>query len=300
MLYAVFGEMMNPQLDEVFREGDRAQLTDAKGKIHTITLRSGQEWHTHKGWLHHDRLIGQPQGSVVETSGGLKFLAFKPLLPDFVLGMPRGATIVYPKDSALIIGYGDIAPGAKVLEAGVGSGALTISLLRAVGHEGLVHSFERREEFARNAEANITAYFGERPKNWSLSIGSVQEAQTKEKYDRVVLDMLAPWECIEFASDHLKAGGVFISYVATTTQLSRLAEDVKAHGSFTEPESFESMIRGWHHEGMAVRPQHRMNAHTGFILITRRLAPGVQAPVRRRRPSKGGYSEMEEPNNSEN
>ena len=284
---------MIPQLDEMFHEGDRAQLTDNRGKIHTITLRSGQEWHTHKGWLHHDQLIGQPQGSVVETTGGLKFLAFKPLLPDFVLGMPRGATIVYPKDSALILGYGDIAPGAKVLEAGVGSGALTISLLRAVGETGSVHSFERREEFARNAEANITTYFCNRPLNWSLTIGSLQEAIIEEKYDRVVLDMLAPWECIDFAADHLKAGGVFISYVATTTQLSRLAEDIKSHGGFTEPESFESMIRGWHHEGLAVRPQHRMNAHTGFILVTRKLAPSVVAPARRRRPSKGAYSEGE-------
>ena len=272
-----------------FTYGDRVQLTDAKGKMHTITLKEGGEWHTHKGWLVHDEVVGLPQGSVVETTAGLKFLAFKPLLGDYVLSMPRGATLVYPKDAALIVGFADIAPGTHVLEAGVGSGALTISLLRAVGHAGSVDSFERRDEFAEIATKNVHEYFKGEPSNWSLTIGSVQDADRNKKYDRIVLDMLSPWECVELADEVLHPGGVFLAYVATTTQLSVTAEAIKSSGRFTEPESSESLVRGWHHEGLAVRPDHRMIAHTGFLIQARRLAPGVSAPLRRRRPSKGAY-----------
>jgi tRNA (adenine57-N1/adenine58-N1)-methyltransferase len=272
-----------------FAYGDRVQLTDAKGKMHTITLKEAGEWHTHKGWLVHDEVVGLPQGSVVETTAGLRFLAFKPLLGDFVLSMPRGATIVYPKDAALIVGFADIAPGTHVLEAGVGSGALTISLLRAVGHGGSVDSFERRDEFAEIATRNVQEYFKGLPSNWSLTVGSVQDADRSKKYDRIVLDMLSPWECVELADEVLHPGGVFLAYVATTTQLSVTAEAIKSSGRFTEPESSESLVRGWHHEGLAVRPDHRMIAHTGFLIQARRLAPGVSAPLRRRRPSKGAY-----------
>lgn len=279
--------------DRNFQVGDRVQLTDAKGKMHTITLQLNQEWHTHNGWLVHNEVIGTPEGSVVETTGGLKFLAFKPLLTDYVLSMPRGATIVYPKDAAMIVGFADIAPGSKVLEAGVGSGALSISLLRAIGESGSLDSFEKREEFAAVARKNISHYFGEPPKNWSLTIGAVQEAEHVDKYDRVVLDMLAPWECIDMASNVLHPGGVFIAYVATTTQLSQTAEAIKSSQQFTEPESFETIVRGWHHEGLAVRPQHRMIGHTAFLIMARKLAPNTVAPARRRRPSKGAYGTSE-------
>jgi tRNA (adenine57-N1/adenine58-N1)-methyltransferase len=273
----------------LFQVGDRVQLTDAKGKMHSITLQLNQEWHTHNGWLVHNEIIGLPEGSVVETTGGLKFLAFKPLLSDYVLSMPRGATIIYPKDSAAILGIAEIKPGVRVLEAGVGSGALAISLIRAVGPSGFVASFERREEFANVAEKNVRHYFGEKPDNWSLTLGSVQDAIHEEKFDRVVLDMLAPWECVDLASEVLVPGGVFLCYVATTTQLSNIAEAIKSCGNFTEPESSELIVRGWHHEGLAVRPQHRMIGHTAFLIMARRLAPGTIAPARRRRPSKGAY-----------
>ncbi len=276
-----------------FKVGDRVQLTDAKGKMHTITLQLNQEWHTHNGWLVHNELVGLPEGSVVETTGGLKFLAFKPLLADYVLAMPRGATIVYPKDAAMILGLADIAPGVSVLEAGVGSGALSISLLRAVGSSGTVDSFEKREEFATIATKNVNQYFGEDPSNWNLELGAVQDFEHVKQYDRVVLDMLAPWECIDMASKVLVPGGVFIAYVATTTQLSQTAEAIKASACFTEPESSETIVRGWHHEGLAVRPQHRMIAHTAFLIMARRLAPNTIAPARRRRPSKGAYGTNE-------
>jgi tRNA (adenine57-N1/adenine58-N1)-methyltransferase len=277
-----------------FDAGDRIQLTDAKGKLYSFTITPGKEWHTHKGWIVHDELIGLPEGSVVATSAGLKFTAFKPLLPDYVLSMPRGATIIYPKDAALIIGFGDIYPGARVLEAGVGSGALTLSLLRAVGNTGIVHSVERRREFGENASSNIENYFGGIPTNWKLEIGSLQDQIFSESFDRVILDMLAPWECVEIAAQVLRPGGLLLAYVATTTQLSATAEAIKSDGRFSEPESSESMIRGWHHEGLAVRPQHRMIGHTGFLIQTRRMAPGVEVLQRRRRPSKGIYDVIAE------
>lgn len=277
-----------------FKAGDRIQLTDPKGKLYSFTITPGKEWHTHRGWITHDDLIGLPEGSVVSTTAGLKFTAFIPLLADYVLSMPRGATIVYPKDAAMIVGVADIYPGARVLEAGVGSGALTLSLLRAVGENGSIHSVERRQDFADNAQANIENYFGTSPKNWKLDVGSVQEQNFAEKFDRVILDMLAPWECVGMAADVLRPGGVFLAYVATTTQLSATAEALKADGHFTEPESSETIVRGWHHEGLAVRPQQRMIGHTGFLIQSRRMAPGVEVLARRRRPAKGSYGVTEE------
>jgi len=277
-----------------FGEGDRIQLTDPKGKLYSFTIVAGKEWHTHKGWITHDELIGMPEGSVVSTTAGLKFTAFKPLLADYVLTMPRGATIVYPKDAAMIVGLADVYPGARVLEAGVGSGALTISLLRAVGVDGTVHSVERRQDFADNARANVENYFSGPPDNWSLTVSDLQDQSVSDSYDRVILDMLAPWECVDLAAQALRPGGVFMAYVATTTQLSVTAEAMKADGRFTEPESSETIVRGWHHEGLAVRPQQRMIGHTGFLIQSRKMAPGVEVLARRRRPAKGAYGVSED------
>ena len=280
-------------IDRSFKYGDRVQLTDAKGKLYSITLAQGSEWHTHKGMLKHDEIVGLPEGSIVATNQDLKFQAFRPLLADYVLSMPRGATIVYPKDAAMILGVADIKPGIRVLEAGVGSGALSISLLRAIGEEGVLHSVEIREDFAEISEKNVSSYFGGKPTNWKLTIGALQDQTFEADFDRVVLDMLSPWECLEVASKALVPGGVFMAYVATTTQLSKIAEAIKDSGNFTEPESSETIVRGWHHEGLAVRPQHRMIGHTGFLIFARRMAPGVPVLERRRRPSKGSYGVIE-------
>jgi len=280
-------------IDRSFKYGDRVQLTDAKGKLYSITLAQGSEWHTHKGMLKHDEIVGLPEGSIVATNQDLKFQAFRPLLADYVLSMPRGATIVYPKDAAMILGVADIKPGIRVLEAGVGSGALSISLLRAIGDEGVLHSVETREDFAEISEKNVSSYFGGKPTNWQLTIGALQDQTFDADFDRVVLDMLSPWECLEVASKALVPGGVFMAYVATTTQLSKIAEAIKDSGNFTEPESSETIVRGWHHEGLAVRPQHRMIGHTGFLIFARRMAPGVPVLQRRRRPSKGSYGVIE-------
>ena len=280
-------------IDRSFQYGDRVQLTDAKGKLYSITLTQGSEWHTHKGMLKHDALVGLPEGSIVTTNQDLKFQAFRPLLTDYVLSMPRGATIIYPKDAAMILGVADVKPGIRVLEAGVGSGALSIYLLRAIGKEGVLHSVEIREDFAEISEKNVSSYFGAKPTNWNLTIGALQVQTYEADFDRVLLDMLAPWECLDVASKALVPGGVFMAYVATTTQLSKIAEAIKESGNFTEPESSETIVRGWHHEGLAVRPQHRMIGHTGFLIFARRMAPGVPVLQRRRRPSKGSYGVLE-------
>lgn len=280
-------------IDRNFKYGDRVQFTDPKGKLYSITLQPGGEWHTHKGWLRHDEIVGQPEGSIFVTNGDLKFQAFRPLLGDYVLSMPRGATIIYPKDAAMILGVADIKPGVRVLESGIGSGALTLSLVRAVGSEGHVRSIEIRDDFAQISKQNVSNYFGQIPSNWELVVGAFQEQEYKPEWDRVILDMLAPWDCVEAAAKALVPGGVILAYVATTTQLSRFAEALKESDLFTEPESTETIVRGWHHEGLAVRPQHRMIGHTGFLTVARRMAPGVSVLQRRRRPSKGSYGVAE-------
>ena len=278
-----------------FRVGDRVQLTGPKGHLNTITLETGGSFHTHRGILSHDLVIGQPDGSVVTSSNGIEYLALRPLLTDFVMSMPRGAAIIYPKDAAQIIGQADIFPGATVVEAGVGSGALSLWLLRAIGPQGTLRSFERRDEFADVALGNVTTFLGETPTNWSITVGDLQERLPEVaeagSVDRVVLDMLAPWECLDVVADALTPGGVLICYIATVTQLSRVAEAIRATGAFTDPEPSETMIRTWHVEGLAVRPDHRMIGHTGFLLVARRLAPGAVLPALKRRASKSDYTD---------
>ena len=278
-----------------FHAGERVQLTDPKGRLHTITLQPGRQFHTHRGYLEHDALIGAPDGSTITNTAGVEYLALRPLLSDYVMSMPRGAAVVYPKDAGQIVAMADIFPGAHVVEAGVGSGALSMSLLRAVGEHGSLHSFERRADFADIAKGNARAFFGADHPAWTVTVGDLVEALPHEvqpgSVDRVVLDMLAPWECLDVVADALAPGGVLICYVATATQLSRLAEAMRDHGGFTEPTAWESLVRGWHLEGLAVRPEHRMHGHTGFLITTRRLAPGVTPPLRKRRPAKGAYGE---------
>jgi tRNA (adenine57-N1/adenine58-N1)-methyltransferase catalytic subunit len=276
------------------RAGDRVQLTDPKGRLHTITLVPGREFHTHRGLFRHDDLIGRPEGTVVRNTAGVDYLALRPLLADYVLSMPRGAAVVYPKDSGQIVAMADIFPGARVVEAGVGSGALTMSLLRAVGDEGRLFSYERRADFAEIATKNVESFFGGPHPAWRLTVGDLQDCLDETEVDRVVLDMLAPWECLDPVAGALVPGGVVICYVATATQLSRTAEALREHGCFTEPHGWESMVRGWHLEGLAVRPEHRMVGHTGFLLTSRRLADGVAPPLRRRRPAKGAYGGTDE------
>ena len=278
-----------------FRVGDRVQLTGPKGTLNTVTLQEGGSFHSHRGVLSHDLIIGAPDGSVITSSNDVEYLALRPLLTDFVMSMPRGAAIIYPKDAAQIIGQADIFPGATVVEAGVGSGALSLWLLRAIGPEGHLHSFERREEFSDVAQGNVGAFLGAQPDNWTVTVGDLQDTLPSTvgagTVDRVVLDMLAPWECLDVVADALTPGGVLICYIATVTQLSRVAEAIRATGMFTDPDPSETLVRTWHVEGLAVRPDHRMIGHTGFLMTARRLAPGAILPEVKRRASKSDYTD---------
>lgn len=279
-----------------FEVGDRVQLTDPKGRMHTVVLEPGATFHTHRGGIEHDDLIGRPEGCVVASSANTQYLALRPLLSDFVLSMPRGAQVIYPKDAAQIVAMGDVFPGARVVEAGAGSGALTCSLLRAVGDTGSVHSFELRPDFAEVARNNVEAFWGGPPKQWTLTCGDVADC-AETGIDRIILDMLAPQDVLDMVDRVLVPGGVLVGYVATTTQMSDLVERLRERGGYTEPRAFETLVRDWHLEGLAVRPDHRMVAHTAFLVTTRRLAPGTVAPARQRKPSKGAQAYAARRNN---
>jgi tRNA (adenine57-N1/adenine58-N1)-methyltransferase catalytic subunit len=280
-----------------FAAGDQVQLTDPKGRQHLVVLQPGKSFHTHRGSLAHDDLIGSPEGSVVRSSGGTPYVALRPLLADFTLAMTRGATVIYPKDAAQIIALADVFPGARVLEAGAGSGALSCWLLRAVGEAGLLVSYERRADFAEIARTNVERFFGGPHPSWRLHTGDLPDPGASvahdgddagaEPFDRVVLDMVAPWEQAGTAAHALTGGGVICCYVSTVTQLSRTVEALREQGSFDEPAAWESLTRGWHVDGLAVRPAHHMVGHTGFLVTARRLADGTIPPPRRRRPAKG-------------
>ncbi|MGD0373343.1 MAG: tRNA (adenine-N1)-methyltransferase [Streptosporangiaceae bacterium] len=289
-----------------FTAGDQVQLTDTKGRRHLVVLEPGRSFHTHRGGLAHDDLIGRQEGSVVVSSGGTPYVALRPLLSDYTLSMARGAAVVYPKDAGQILVQADIFAGARILEAGAGSGALSCWLLRATGEAGLVVSYERRPDFAEIARRNVETYFGGPHLAWRLIVGDLPAAPAAPDqpdapgggaYDRLILDMLAPWEYAGMAAAALIPGGLTCCYVATTTQLSRTVEALRGQGNFDEPAASETMQRGWHVDGLAVRPEHRMIGHTGFLVTARRLADGVTPPPRRRRPSKGssGVSDPVQP-----
>lgn len=268
-----------------FTAGDRVQLTDAKRRHFTITLEPGASFFTHKGEIKHDDIIGADEGTVVDSTAGGQYLCFRHLLVDHVLSMPRGAAVIYPKDAAQILVEGDIFPGATVLEAGAGSGAMSMWLLRAVGSTGKLISYEIREDHLEYAEKNVSEYMGGHPENWDLRLGDLKEVRKEDvgEVDRVLLDMLEPWEMLDTVKDVLIPGGVFMTYVATVPQLMKVMEGIRETGCFTEPKAWESLVREWKVEGLATRPEHRMNAHTAFLILARRLADGVTAPRPQRR-----------------
>ncbi|MFN8047036.1 MAG: tRNA (adenine-N1)-methyltransferase [Ancrocorticia sp.] len=277
-----------------FRAGERVQLTDPKGRQYTISLTRDGYFQSTRGSFRHSALIGAEEGTVLETEDGRRFLALRPLVSDYVLSMPRGATVVYPKDAAQIVHMADIFPGARVFEAGVGSGALSLSLLGAVGANGHLLSAERRPEFAEIARGNVESWYGPDLPPWDVEIGDaadVLDGLEPGSLDHVILDMLAPWEIIDSAAHALRSGGVILVYVATTTQMSRFVEDLRSSESFTEPAASETLVRTWHLEGLAVRPDHRMIGHTGFLVVARKLSGSSEPLVQKRRPAKAAYSE---------
>jgi tRNA (adenine57-N1/adenine58-N1)-methyltransferase len=268
--------------------GEWVRVTDAKGRRHNLRLEAGKEFSTKKGQLKHDDMIGEPEGTVLVSSLGGQYQVFRPLLSEYVVSMPRGAAIVYPKDAAHIVTMADVFPGARVVEAGAGSGALTLYLLRAVGSDGSVSSYEMREDFADIARRNVEQVAG-LSAPWSLTVGDVREVITEDEIDRLILDMVDPWTCVPLAADRLVPGGIVCAYVATTTQLSLFVETLRADGGFTEPHAWETSMRDWHLEGLAVRPVHGSVGHTAFLVTARRMAPGHRALEKTRRPAPGAY-----------
>lgn len=249
-------------------------LIDPRGRRYLITLATGKQFHSHLGAIEHDDLIGAPDGSSVATSGGADVLAFRPTLADYVLKMQRGAQVIYPKDLGLIVMYADIFPGALVVEAGTGSGALTLALARAAGETGTVISYEQREDHHARAVQNLEAWYeasGGKPETIELRVGDIFEGIPEKGADRMVLDLPEPWRAVGTATESLSPGGVFCCYLPTVPQVAQTVEALRS-GGFGLLTTFEGLLRTWNVEGPSVRPDHRMVAHTGFIVTARKLA----------------------------
>lgn len=260
--------------DEGFQPGERALLVDPRGRRFLIRLEAGATLHLHSGSVAHDDLIGRPEGSIVRSGTGTAFQAFRPRLADYVLKMSRGAQVIYPKDLGAILMFGDVFPGAEVLEAGTGSGALTMALCRAVGPEGHVVSYEVRPDFHEVAVGNIEGFLGKPPPWLELRVEDVRGVAAEPgRYDRAVLDLSQPWEVLSEVGSALRPGGILCGHLPTTPQVQTLTEAMRAHG-FGELAMFELMLRTWHVTARSVRPDHRMVGHTGFLVIGRKGATG--------------------------
>lgn len=258
-----------------FEPGDRALLLDSRGRRYLITLQAGASFHFHRGAVPHDLIVGEDEGLIVRSTTGEPLVALRPTLSDFVLKMPRRAQVVYPKDLAMVLLLGDIYPGATVVEAGAGSGALTIALLRAVGRLGRVITYEIREDFAETARANVQAFLGEAEvSHWEIRIGNVYDSIAEARVDRVVLDVPEPWRALEPAAGALRRGGIFVAFLPTALQIHQLGEALRSDPRWIEVSTYETLLRPWHVEGRSVRPDHRMVAHTGFLTVARRIEPG--------------------------
>ncbi|MCL1599769.1 MAG: tRNA (adenine-N1)-methyltransferase [Actinomycetia bacterium] len=253
-----------------FREGDLCLLNDAKGRQYLVTLASGSMWQSDKGSLAHDAVIGEPEGATVATSTDAPLVALRPRLADYVLRMKRGAAVMYPKDTGALIMWADIAPGCTVVEAGTGSGALTLALLRAVGDSGLVVSVDKRQDHAVHAKRLIESFWGGTPPNLDLRIGEVEEIIGDVAPDRIILDLPEPWHSVAPAVESLAGGGVLASYLPTIPQVQTLREELHQAKIFTDVDTFEILMRSWTVEGRSVRPDHRMVGHTGFITVARK------------------------------
>jgi tRNA (adenine57-N1/adenine58-N1)-methyltransferase len=256
-----------------FRPGERVLLVDSKARRYLITLVEGGSFSTHAGTLPHADLIGRDEGILVRTSHGSRLRAVRPTLRDYILKMPRGAQVIYPKDIGPILVLADIFPGARLLEAGVGSGALSMALLRAVGPEGAVTGYEIREDFAGRAIKNVESFLGP-GQPYQVEIRDIYEGIDEAGLDRIVLDLPEPWRVVKHATHALRPGGILVSYVPTIGQVARLREELDG-SPFGLAETLEVLQRTWHVEGQSVRPDHRMVGHTGFLTAARLLDPDL-------------------------
>lgn len=252
------------------QDGERIHLVDRKNRHYALTLKKGKVFQYSGETLSHDDLIGQPEGIRVTLSRGTRMTVLRPTLAEYVLKMPRGAQVIYPKDLAMILVWADVYPGARVLEAGAGSGALTMTLLRAVGEKGRVFSYEVREDFAKRAEENIRQYLGE-VDHWLLHKRDIGGGILEQELDRIILDLPEPWQVVPHAEKTLRSGGILLSYLPTVPQVERLVELLRTSRSFDFIETVETLLRSWNIDGRSVRPDHRMVAHTGFLTTARRI-----------------------------
>lgn len=265
-----------PEGTEILRPGDRVLLIDAKQRRYLVALRAGASFHTHAGIVAHDDLIGRPEGTTVTGSSGRRFLVLRPSFADVVVKMPRGAQVIYPKDLGAIVIAGDIAPGCRVLEAGVGSGALSMAMLRAGAS---VVGYERRADFAERAQENVATWLGCAP--YTVELRDIYDGIGPGPWDRIVLDLPEPWRVVGHAASALRPGGTLLAYLPTINQTTQLRQALD-QAPFALAETVEILRRTWHIEDRSVRPDHRMVAHTGFITTARLVVPGpgpgVQGP----------------------
>ncbi len=258
--------------NHTFREGDTALLIDRRGRQYLIKLEEGNRFESHVGKLDVGALIGQPEGTWLVTGSGHRYIAFKPTLADLTLRMPRIATVMYPKDLGTLLVYADIFPGARVLEAGSGSGATTMALLRAVGESGQLFSYDLRQDMLDQARDNVEMMSPEHP-NLCFKQGDVYEGFPEDNLDRIVLDLPEPWHVVPHAAEKLVPGGIFFSFLPTVPQVQELTYALRAEGSFHLIETMEVIMRPWNVSGRSVRPSHRMVGHTGFINTARKCSP---------------------------
>src|SRR5213594_403292 len=261
------------------QNGERIHLVDKKGRQYALTLKAGEVFQYSGETISHDALIGQPDGALITLSRGKRMIALLPTLGEYVLKMPRGAQVIYPKDLAIVTMWADVYPGARVFEAGTGSGALTMALLRAVGDRGHVISYESREDFARTAMKNIERYLGP-VHNLTLRQRNAYEGIEETDLDRVVLDLPEPWQVVPHAATALRSGGVYLSYVPTIPQVMQTVEALHRVQVFAMIQTFETLLRTWNIEGRSVRPDLRMVAHSGFLTVARKVQPGLAPSVR--------------------
>ncbi|HAP41534.1 MAG: tRNA (adenine-N1)-methyltransferase [Nitrospira sp.] len=276
------------------QNGERVHLVDKKGRQYALTLKAGDIYHFSGETIPHDELIGKPDGSIVTLSKGKRFLALRPTFGEYVLKMPRGAQVLYPKDLSLIPMWADVYPGARVFEAGTGSGALTMALLRAVGPTGLVVTYEARDDFARTALTNIERYMGAVSTLMPLRKNAYEGIDILEDgrpFDRLVLDLPEPWQVVPHAAKVLRSGGIYLSFVPTVPQVMQTVEALERTSVFGMIETFETLLRTWSIQGRSVRPDHRMVAHSGFLTVARKVEEGWWARPHRTVETEAGGEE---------
>jgi len=264
---------MEPSKSGPLRTGDHVLFVDRKEREYLRVLRPGTRVHIRGGTMQADHLIGLEEGRIVYNTAKEPFLMFRPSFAQLIPNLPRRAQVIYPKDIGPILLWGDIYPGATVIEVGAGPGALSMALLRAVGPHGRVISYEARADFVEMAQGNVRQFYGEAP-NWTIKLADALAGFDERGVDRLIVDIAEPWQLLPGAAAALRPGGVIVGYVPTVMQVKHLVDSLRAHGGFAAVQSFETLLRFWHVKNLSIRPEHRMIGHTGFIVVARRVADG--------------------------